>query len=100
MNSTLSAAEAAFEAAGMANAEAAAPQRMRGFRANKLSVVSGGSQFEPVKRGRDPRTAFMEWRLHKKWENVSRVTPKAMRSEAFCASKEGRNFWTSTSSSI
>ena len=33
-------------------------------------------------------------------EIASRVTLKAMRSEAFCGSKDRRNFWRSTSSSL
>ena len=33
------------------------------------------------------------------WESASRVTLKAMRSEAFCGSKDRRTFWRSTSSS-
>lgn len=82
----------------MANAEAAARPRRSGFEQSKAQVLGGGFKV----RGLSAEGGIHEGKLRsggfvRMLEIASRVTLKAMRSEAFCGSKDRRTFWRSTS---
>lgn len=85
----------------MANAEATARPRRSGSGTSEVPVLRGGSTV----RGLSAEGGIHESKLRSSGfggvlEIASRVTLKAMRSEAFCGSKDRRTFWRSTSSSI
>lgn len=84
----------------MANAETAARPRRSGFERSKVLVLRGGYRIQGLSaEGGVHEGELRSGDFVRILEIVSRVTLKAMRSEAFCGSKGRRNFWRSTSSS-
>lgn len=84
----------------MANAEATARPRRPGFEGSEVQVPRGGSRVRgPSAEGGIHEDKLRSGGFVRVSETASRVTLKAMRSEAFCGSKDRRTFWRSTSSS-
>lgn len=84
----------------MANAEAVAQPRRSRLEASKVLVLRGGYTVQgPSAEGGIHESTLRSGGFVRMLEIASRVTLKAMRSEAFCGLKDRRNFWRSTSSS-